>query len=205
VLLDAPAVRDLVKVLDFGLAKSLSIDESPATTLTQAGALLGTPLYMAPEAMGGVVDQRSDLYSLGCMLYELVAGTTPFSDTSINMVLARHLAEMPPALPDDIPPAFADVVMALLAKSPDQRPTSAGSVRNWLQAIHDAPVDHDVDDVPTLIHQPRADRRRTIREIPPPPARRPSSVPRAMPILLVSLSFLVFAAVIAVLILRIAE
>ena len=201
ILLDAPAVRDLVKVLDFGLAKSLSIESSPATTLTEAGALLGTPLYMAPEAMGGTVDHRSDLYSLGCMLYELVAGTTPFAGTSINLVLARHLADAPPALPADVPSAFADVVMALLAKSPDQRPSSASSTRDWLQAILDAPADHDVDDVPTLIHQPRIDQRVTVREIPPPAAKQPS-VPRAVPVIIVSLSLLVFAAAIGLLILR---
>jgi serine/threonine-protein kinase len=198
-LLDAPAVRDLVKVLDFGLAKSLSSESSPATTLTEAGALLGTPLYMAPEAMGGTVDQRSDLYSLGCMLYELVAGHTPFSDTSINLVITRQLTEAPPPLPADVPAAFADVVMALLAKSPDARPASAASVHAWLQAIVDAPAnpERELEDAPTLIHQPRIDQRVTIREIPP-PSRRPH-IPRAFPVLLVflCLSLLAFAAVLA--------
>ena len=75
-------------------------------------------------------------------------------------------------------------------------------MRDWLRAILDAPPEPEADDVPTLIHQPRADQRVTVREIPPPPSR---GVPRALPIVIVSLSFLLFAAVVALLILRVAD
>ena len=80
VILDDPPGRDLIKVLDFGLAKSLIQDSGSVVTNTDA--LLGTPLYMAPEQIEGKVsDQRADLYSLGCILYEMLSGRPPFVDS----------------------------------------------------------------------------------------------------------------------------
>jgi serine/threonine-protein kinase len=147
--------RETVKVLDFGLAKSLTGEDlAEASTLTQTGAILGTPLYMAPEALAGGADARSDLYALGCVVYEMLAGAPPFVDPAINVVLARHLAEPPPPLPGDVPPALAAAVLALLEKAPEQRPPTAHAARNLLlvalpppggPAPHGSGVRADVD------------------------------------------------------------
>jgi len=148
-ILDAP-VPDLVKVLDFGLAKSLTGDDVTMTTLTQVGAIMGTPLYMAPEALDGGADPRTDLYALGCILHELLAGTAPFADPSINVVFARHCVDPPPPLPSTVPAPLAAIVAALLAKSPDQRPASALEVGARLRAYL-APAPTDLDDRPTAV------------------------------------------------------
>jgi serine/threonine-protein kinase len=127
--------RETVKVLDFGLAKSLTGEDlAEASTLTQTGAILGTPLYLAPEALAGGADARSDLYALGCVIYEMLAGAPPFVDAAVNVVLARHLAEPVPPLPGDVPPALSAAVEALLAKAPEQRPQTAYAARNALLA-----------------------------------------------------------------------
>ena len=98
--------RDLVKVLDFGLAKSLAPDQT-STTMTNAGALLGTPAFMPPElALGQPCDGRADLYSLGCVLYLLGSGRLPFQSTSAHELIAMHGTEKAPAM-TGVPPALA--------------------------------------------------------------------------------------------------
>ena len=110
------------KILDFGIAK-LTGDPSTQTTTS---AVMGTPLYMSPEQCRGAgqVDQRSDVYSLGCMLFSLVTGGPPFQAEGSGDVLAMHLRELPPApssrLPG-LPPAFDRLVLRCLAKEPHQR------------------------------------------------------------------------------------
>jgi len=143
---------DLVKVLDFGLAKSLAAPDALATgdTVTQAGTIMGTPLYMAPEAIAGAAaDERTDLYALGSILYELVAGRAPFADANVGAVLARQLHDPPPPLPPYVPPRLAALVLALLAKRPASRPPSALEVRAQLFAIR-AQLADDLDDAATL-------------------------------------------------------
>jgi serine/threonine protein kinase len=136
VILDDPPGRDLLKVLDFGLAKSLITDTT--SQVTNTNAILGTPLYMSPEQVEGKQsDQRSDLYSLGCILYELLAGTPPFVDTSVNLLLAKHLAEVPAPLPPHIPTAMRKTVEQMLAKRPEDRIQTAGEVRAAIQAVVD--------------------------------------------------------------------
>jgi serine/threonine-protein kinase len=138
VILDDPPGRDLIKVLDFGLAKSLIQDSGSLVTNTDA--LLGTPLYMAPEQIEGrESDQRADLYSLGCIMYEMLTGRPPFVDTAVSAVLARHMSDQPAALPAHVPPKLTAVVMRLLEKKVDDRVQSAGEVRKVLDDVREAP------------------------------------------------------------------
>jgi serine/threonine protein kinase len=133
VWLEAP--RGRVKLLDFGLARVAGDD----VRLTQAGVVLGTPAYMAPEqANGRPVDHRGDLFSLGCVLYQQCTGQLPFpgNDTlSILAALASIDPEPPRRVDPAIPAAFSDLLMRLLAKDPDRRPKSARLVAECIKKI----------------------------------------------------------------------
>lgn len=138
VILDDPPGRDLIKVLDFGLAKSLAQDSGSLVTNTDA--LLGTPLYMAPEQIEGKdSDQRADLYSLGCIIYEMLTGKPPFVDAAVSAVLARHVNDAHVPLPAHVPAKLRALIDQLLAKTPEQRVQSAGDVRRVLDEIRDMP------------------------------------------------------------------
>ncbi len=126
------------KVLDFGIAKQLvSTTDSP--TLTQAGLIVGTPFYMSPEqALGRPVDARSDLFSLGVVLYEALAGKRPFegesvTETMMNIIMqeAPDLATVSPSLPSSL----ADVVNRALQKKPERRFGSAGEMIDALLRV----------------------------------------------------------------------
>ncbi|HLT35280.1 MAG TPA: protein kinase, partial [Enhygromyxa sp.] len=118
-----------IKVLDFGVAKLEGSD------ITRSGAMFGTPQYMSPEQLrGDSLDGRSDLYSLGVMLYEMLAGELPFSSPTAVGFVTAHLHEQPPPLPASVPRALAEVVMMLLAKQADERPTDAAAVVVELRA-----------------------------------------------------------------------
>jgi serine/threonine protein kinase len=111
-----------VKVLDFGLARSAAGTEPH---LTQTGAVVGTPAYMAPEqARGEVPDQRSDLFSLGCILYQMTTGRTPFTGPNTMAILTSLAVDRPPA-PEELNPALpsglSELIMRLLAKDPAGR------------------------------------------------------------------------------------
>ena len=142
VILDHPPGRDLVKVLDFGLAKSLVQDSGSA--VTNSDALLGTPLYMAPEQIdGGESDQRADLYALGCILYEMLTGSPPFVDSSVSVLLARHLNEAHAPLPARVPTKLRQLVDRLLAKDQKDRVQTASEVRAILDHVRDAAMTAD--------------------------------------------------------------
>ncbi|MBX9953054.1 MAG: protein kinase [Candidatus Obscuribacterales bacterium] len=132
------------KILDFGIAKVLEEGENKGATLTKTGDVFGSPLYMSPEqGAGGNVDRRSDLYSLGCMLYECLTGTTPFMGKSIVETLMAHAQQKPHSLKEatlglEFPKSLEDVVMKLLAKLPDERYQSVLEVREDLQSIQDS-------------------------------------------------------------------
>jgi serine/threonine-protein kinase len=124
---------DWIKVLDFGLAKRLGADSDE---ITFTGLVPGTPLYMSPEAVRcESVGPRGDLYSVGCILYELLTGAAPFAGESAAMVLVRQLDDAPPALPDHVPVALRQLVASLLSKVTGDRPASAADVRETLRAI----------------------------------------------------------------------
>jgi hypothetical protein len=120
-----------VKVLDFGIARAMD-----ATTVTQNASVLGTAAYMAPErALGKPADERSDIYSLGCVLYALLAGHPPFRGDSAAAVLNQHANVAPRPLRGEnsrVSPELDAAVMQMLAKSPDDRPQTAVEVRDRL-------------------------------------------------------------------------
>ena len=139
VWLEEPARR--VKILDFGLAKA-SAATTPEAEITRSGQALGTPAYMSPEqARGDPVDHRTDLFSLGVVLYQLLTGRLPFPGATAFEVLTR-LAVHEPApvreLNPAVPPRLAALVHRLLAKDPAGRPASADEVIRALAAT-DAP------------------------------------------------------------------
>lgn len=129
--------EDFAKVLDFGIAKLR--DEGPGTSTTSAGAIVGTPSYLAPEqARGDGVDARADLYAVGCLLYELVSGRPPFVAPSPMAVVAAHLHEEPPPLLEAAPGtsrALAEIVHRALQKRPADRFESADAFRAALLAL----------------------------------------------------------------------
>jgi eukaryotic-like serine/threonine-protein kinase len=124
-LMDMGAVTDWVKVLDFGVAKIVNTDG--ATALTRTGMLFGTPKYMAPEqADAAHVDHRADIYSLGCVVYEMLMGQAPFASPTPMGLLLKHLQEAPPRFASfdpayAVPTALESIVMRALEKSPDHR------------------------------------------------------------------------------------
>jgi serine/threonine protein kinase len=124
-----------VKILDFGLARGVKDD----TQLTQEGTIMGTPAFMAPEqARGGPVDARSDLFSLGCVLYYLCSGELPFQGANTLAQLTALAVDDPRPLKevnDAIPEELSALVMRLLAKKPAERFESAESVAEQLRQI----------------------------------------------------------------------
>lgn len=125
--------RDLVKVLDFGLAKSLAVDDRSTTMTGTRGGLMGTPAFVAPElALGRPCDHRADLYSLGCILYLIGSGWPPFSAENGAELVSKHAYEEPAPMPN-APPALAAVVMRLLSKNPEDRYPSAAATRQALE------------------------------------------------------------------------
>ena len=128
-----------VCVLDFGVAKVLaSSAESTAThASTGSGQIVGTPRYMSPEqCLGQRVGARSDLYSLGVVLYEMLAGRPPFIDPLQSALLVKQATAAPPPLPklrQDIQRPLAIAVHSLLAKRPEDRPRTAGSAKTMLE------------------------------------------------------------------------
>ena len=117
---------DVVKVLDFGLVKSLKVDNAH---LTADGALTGTPAYMPPERIiGGVVDERSDLYALGCAAYWMLTGLTVFTGEPTAMLIdhVKTIPGPPSKVADiEIPERLEKIVLACLEKAPEDRPQSA--------------------------------------------------------------------------------
>jgi len=143
ILLSNPSGGDLysgepevVKVTDFGISRRLS-----DSTLTEQNAVMGTAHYLSPEqALGGSVDPRSDLYSLGAVLYEMLTGRRPFEsgeDESPLAVAMRHVRQDPEPLASvdpDIPPALDRLTLRLLGKDPEERPASASELAAELEA-----------------------------------------------------------------------
>jgi hypothetical protein len=118
------------KVLDFGVAKLT--DDSPlaATNRTSAGSIIGTPAYMSPEQCEGTgrVDHRADIYSLGCVIFEMAAGRPPFVGEGVGQIIAAHILQAPPSLVGVLPPPYDGAVARMLAKRPEDRFQSMAEV-----------------------------------------------------------------------------
>ncbi len=159
-----PSGRFQVKLLDFGLAK---FSQAPSLqTLDQSGSFLGSIDYIAPEQIEiQPLDQRTDLYSFGCVCYFILTQRAPFSGTSVADTMTRHLnhgvtplAELRP----DLPPALADWVMSLISRQPADRPANASAARDAFVRAKSAPqqaarvVPDTEDEIPVAIAIPVA-------------------------------------------------
>ncbi len=130
-----------VKILDFGIAKLTQHEGGEIQALTKTGEIFGSPLYMSPEqCSGGKVDHRSDIYSLGCVLFEALTGTTPFFGESALSTMMMHQSGSVPSLKEaslgkDFPAELDRVIQAMLAKQPDNRYQNLGKAAHDLAAI----------------------------------------------------------------------
>jgi tRNA A-37 threonylcarbamoyl transferase component Bud32/tetratricopeptide (TPR) repeat protein len=137
---------DSARVADFGIARAMSV--ASGDHITDSGLALGTPEYVSPEQGSGdrQVDGRTDLYALGCVLYEMLAGEPPFTGPTAQAIIARHCHEAPRSLRiirPAIPPGLERVILKALAKVPADRYASAGA---FIQALDGV----DLDEVPTI-------------------------------------------------------
>jgi serine/threonine-protein kinase len=126
-----------VKILDFGVAKILASPDGAQSVKTRTGSLMGTPLYMSPEQCkgAGALDHRTDIYSLGVMLFEMLAGRPPFMAEGVGELFAKHMLEDPPAVTEFVPnapPHMAAAIMKSLAKEPEARFQSMDDFRKAL-------------------------------------------------------------------------
>jgi len=132
----------MVKLVDFGIAKSL---ENKSMTLTEVGEVVGTPKYMSPEqCLGKDLDSRSDIYSLGCVMYEAITGRAPFYADSFYELVQQHLETVPsnfsvvqssPAVSQAMAQGLVDVIFQALAKDPSQRQQTAAKLKDDLLAV----------------------------------------------------------------------
>ncbi len=122
--------KDIVRVLDFGIAKLRDENRQSQLAMTQAGDMLGTPQYMAPEQIRAeTIDGRTDVYALGCLLYEMITARLPYEAPTIMSLLSKHLMEVavPPSQrrPDlALPPAIDHLILSAMAKDPKLRPST---------------------------------------------------------------------------------
>ncbi len=132
---------DFVKLIDFGIAKS--IEPGVEEDLTRTGLAIGTPKYMSPEqGRAEALDGRSDLYSLGIILFEMLTGRAPFEASSAMSMIVAHMQTQPPDVrqlsPQGLPAGLADIVMKALAKEPWNRFRDADDMREQLEDVLDA-------------------------------------------------------------------
>ncbi len=138
---------------DFGIAKIL---ESASPRLTQTDAIMGTPAYISPEqAQAQKVDQRSDIYSLGIILYEMVTGRVPYTADTPLAVILKHVSNplpLPSSIKPDIPEAIEQVILKALAKNPDDRfDTVAEFLSAWKRALAVKDSDYSKVSAPTVL------------------------------------------------------
>ena len=135
---DEVAIGERATVLDFGIAKLFG--DNPMTSKTRTGSVMGTPYYMSPEQCRGAgeIDHRTDVYALGCLVFEMLTGRPPFVAEGAGEILGMHQFVEPPALRGvraDVPPDLEATVMRMLAKRAEHRPQSMTEVTAALQAF----------------------------------------------------------------------
>ncbi len=160
----------LVKVLDFGIAKNIGGTADPS--LTQGGMVVGTPHYMSPEqALGRAVDARTDIFSLGVVLYEALTGKKPFLGEAVTEILLQIVMNEPPDIAiaaAGITPALAEIVRRCMRKQPDDRFANCEELRAALvQSIREDPNRARQSSVPTI----------SIKRDEPKPAAAPTTTP----------------------------
>src|SRR5215471_2828525 len=187
--------REMAKVVDFGIAKTGG--QNIELNLTQTGTMVGTPFYMSPEQWRGEqLDARSDVYSLGAMLYEMLTGTLPFAATSLPELISKQITEEPPAFspPLNIPAGLQKVCREAMAKQPQARPADATSFARELARELDrataAVAQTESSLVPTLPVQPAI--------APTLPLVQPKRSSRALKLMLAGGFTLLFLALIAI-------
>ena len=148
-LLNHPDYPDYVKVLDFGIAKLIGDQPQAAQGATQMGTVVGTPAYMSPEQCRAqaTLDRRSDIYSLGILMYEMFTGRVPFRGLSTVDVMMAHVRDRP-LPPLDINPKLPrhinDAILRAIEKDPDKRFASMQELRNALENVQPAPASSPV-------------------------------------------------------------
>jgi eukaryotic-like serine/threonine-protein kinase len=147
ILEEFEGLGETVKVIDFSLAK-LKVLGNPLNSLTEEGKVAGTPYYMSPEQwLDQQLDARSDVYSIGVLLYETLTGSVPFDADSIIQLAKKHVkaeAIPPIELIEDLPKKLSDIVMKALSKKPEQRPQSALELARELRDAAGLSSDEDI-------------------------------------------------------------
>jgi eukaryotic-like serine/threonine-protein kinase len=172
--------QGVVKLMDFGIARS-----STDGTLTSTGTTLGSLNYMPPEQVRGEsADARSDIYSFGIALYELLTGKLPFHSDSQYSLMTAHLNELPAApitLRDDLPPSLNEIILMAMAKDPSQRFQSADAFRTALKTVPVSPLPESgttVTPTPKPTTTPKHSSATTLVETPLPPRISTVAPPR---------------------------
>ena len=204
---------EIVKVLDFGIAKMFGEGAGPMNAIeTQAGTVFGTPRYMSPEqAQAKPLDNRSDLYSLGVILYHVLTGRPPFTDDDAIIVMARHIKSQPKSMNDACPEAHVPLelertIMRAMSKKPEDRPANADEMAaELMRAIESA--SGSTSGVRSSLSSGRFEGRRVVNSWRPPALSPPAAdslelvVPSAKPrpIAFAVVAFVLVAAVIVLL------